>query len=281
MRPVNWMLGTAAAIAIGALGAMALVRRGMRWGSTPEERSRRLPGDDFLACRTPLARQRGKSEKLPEDGWPVRAVMTRAISINAPPERVWPWIAQLGRGAGWYSIDALDNPGRISARHIVSWIPAPQLGDATAIGYLRHLDPGRSLVWWVGREKFLGANARLASCFALSPEGQGTRLIIRMSAEAGGFTAPFAMLVFQIIDSIMARSQLLGIRERVEVSEREGARAPDPETGDRSQYQLYQVLYAAGGGAGVEGSEHAAKWREAAEASGLLADQPRRNSPPG
>ena len=37
---------------------------------------------------------------------------THAITIDAPPEQVWPWIAQMGAGrAGWYSWDLIDNGG--------------------------------------------------------------------------------------------------------------------------------------------------------------------------
>ena len=35
---------------------------------------------------------------------------THAITIDAPPEQVWPWIAQMGAcRAGSYSWDAIDN----------------------------------------------------------------------------------------------------------------------------------------------------------------------------
>ena len=34
--------------------------------------------------------------------------VTNAITIEAPPGRVWPWLAQLGAGrGGWYSFDPL------------------------------------------------------------------------------------------------------------------------------------------------------------------------------
>jgi hypothetical protein len=43
----------------------------------------------------------------------------RAITIDAPPAAVWPWLVQVGFGrAGWYSDDLLDNPGRSSLRVI-------------------------------------------------------------------------------------------------------------------------------------------------------------------
>ena len=39
-----------------------------------------------------------------------------AVTIDAPPDQVWPWLVQMGgdRG-GWYFWDRLDNGGRPSA----------------------------------------------------------------------------------------------------------------------------------------------------------------------
>jgi hypothetical protein len=182
--------------------------------------------------------------------------MTRAISINQPPEMVWPWLAQLNRGAGVYSIDLLDNGGKTSARHLVSWIPAPQLGDASAIGYLRHLDPGRELVWWLDGV-FYRSRMRMVNDFHLMPRDGGARLVIRISADAAGPAARLFMWLFPLIDNIMACWQLLGIKERVE---RYGTRTSDPdlpENGRRDQYQLFEVIYASGERAGVAGIENA------------------------
>ena len=45
---------------------------------------------------------------------------TMAVTIDAPPARVWPWLLQMGCDrAGWYSWDRLDNAGRPSAEHII------------------------------------------------------------------------------------------------------------------------------------------------------------------
>ena len=89
------LAGIALLAALASVALFLFVRWGTRWGSTTEERARRLPGDAWL-----------------EDGPPARVAMTRGISIAAPPEVVWPWIAQVGRGAGWYSWERLDNHRR-------------------------------------------------------------------------------------------------------------------------------------------------------------------------
>jgi hypothetical protein len=233
------------------LGSVFLVRVftawGNRWGATPEECARSMTSDAYL-----------------EGGPPARVSMTRAISLNQPPEAVWPWLAQLGRGAGYYSIDRLDNGGKTSARHLVSWIPAPQLGDAAAIGYLRYLEPGRELVWWLGGLQAWGARFRMANDLLVTPGDRGSRLVIRISADAAGPIARPAIWFFQVIDTIMARRQLLGIKERVETY---GIRAADPkhpENGRPDQYQFYEVIYASGQTAGVRGREHASDWRQMA-----------------
>jgi hypothetical protein len=249
---MNWAIPLLVVL-IGFAAGSGLLRWGMRWGSTQVERDLAMPGDDYL-----------------DGGPPGRVAMTRAISIDASSEQAWPWIAQLGRGAGWCSVDWLDNGRKTSAQHVVSWIPEPAPGDATAIGYLRDIDPGRSLTWWVDGVRFAGASARLVSSFVLDEEGDGTRLVSRMSADASGFTAPLALFVFRVIDSIMARQQLLGIRRRADVGAESLAGFAAAETGARDQYQLYEVIYAGGESAGRQGVEHAARWRESAIEDAVL-----------
>ena len=62
----------------------------MRWGATDAEAAGKMYGDRYIPENT--------------------VVSTRAITINAPVERVWYWIAQMGQGrAGFYSFDWLEN----------------------------------------------------------------------------------------------------------------------------------------------------------------------------
>ena len=247
---------TAAALVVPllALSLLLLAAWTAHWGATLEERAASMPGDDYFG----------------EPGAPFVG-LTRAVSIQAPPETVWPWLAQCGRGAGWYSVDRLDNGGRSSARHVVSWIPPPRLGDATAVGYLKRIAEPGGLTWWAPGVRFLGAEARLAVDVALRSEGRGSRLVIRMSADAKGLMARPALLAFRLIDGVMARRQLLGLREPIEAGSARAAASREAETGARDQYQLYEVLFASGESAGMPGREHAARWRRAAVAEGVLA----------
>ena len=72
----------------------------LRWGSTDEEIARAMPGDELLTDPSFNA--------------------TRAVTINATPEEIWPWLVQIGyRRAGFYSYDRLDNDGVPSADRIL------------------------------------------------------------------------------------------------------------------------------------------------------------------
>ena len=227
-----------------------------RWGATDEECSMPMAGDEYLA-----------------GGPSAKAVMTRSVTIEAPPETVWPWLAQLGRGAGWYSYDLLDNGSKASACHIVSWVPPPQEGDASPIGYLRHIVPGSELTWWTPGLQFAGSFARLVFDIRLRPDGRRSRLTIRMSADAIEGAPWVAITVFRMIDGIMARRELLGIKERVERHGARDANPESPETGARDQYQHWEVVYASGERAGTPGKEQADRWRRAAVEAGLLAKE--------
>lgn len=71
----------------------------LRWGATEEEVAGPYPGSDLVSG--------GKRSA------------TMAVTINAPPSRLWPWLVQMGCGrAGWYSWDRLDNGGAPSAERI-------------------------------------------------------------------------------------------------------------------------------------------------------------------
>ncbi len=258
-RYAMWLIVSTIVAALLLIGFIILSwfgRWGERWGATAEEFDMPLIGDKWL-----------------EGGPRVQVRMTRAVWVEAPPEHVWPWVAQMGRGAGWYSYDRLDNGGRPSARHIVSWAPAPALGDAAAIGYLRRLEHGRELAWWLKGGRFFGAYVRSVMHYRLSGNGSRCRLLVRMQADARGPFARFACWLYRIIDSIMARKQLLGIKER---AERYGTRCEDPdhpETGARDQFQLYHTIYASGEAIGLAGHEDARTWRRAAIEDGVVENE--------
>ena len=59
-----------------------------------------------------------------------RKIITHSVTINAPPENIWPWLIQLGAGrAGWYSYDKIDNGGVPSARKIIPELQHIEAGN--------------------------------------------------------------------------------------------------------------------------------------------------------
>lgn len=86
------LLGIVAAVLVIVLVVYVAVLRPwhMRWGTTPAEATATLPGDDLLE---------GDLTQV-----------THAITINAPPERIWPWLMQIGQDrSGFYSYTLLEN----------------------------------------------------------------------------------------------------------------------------------------------------------------------------
>ena len=84
----QYQVGATTAVA-AAGGYAALYRLGQTWGATDHEQRQVLAGDELL----PDARAR----------------TTHAITIQAPPAAVWPWLVQMGwRRAGWYTYRWVD-----------------------------------------------------------------------------------------------------------------------------------------------------------------------------
>jgi hypothetical protein len=207
------------------------------WGATAEEVSRSLPGDGLV----------------PNPSY----TTTRAITIEAPPEAVWPWLAQMGQGrGGFYSYEWLENFFGLeihNADHLVAEWQDLTPGDTVRLappdqyeGHARmrvvHLEPQRSIVFGPAAdtaEEFEAASRTGAGtwAFVLEPrdEGTTTRLIVRTRSRP--WTAPRA--VFYLYDPahfIMERRMLIGIKRRAEAEDRrretgpaeDGERVPEP-----------------------------------------------------
>jgi hypothetical protein len=146
---------------------------------------------------------------------------TRAISIDAPPAAVWPWLVQVGFGrAGFYSNDLLDNVGHPSAHEIDpelqtieigDWIPMFKKVDATTAFRVQAFEPYHYLVW-------AKPDSTWAWMLTPGPNG-GTRLVTRLR-QRFDWGKPAQALVSRILmevgDFPMMRRMLLGIRQRAE-----------------------------------------------------------------
>ena len=109
----------------------------LRWGATNAEVVSAMPGDEIV----------------PEPSF----TATRAITIAASPEQVWPWIVQIGtRRAGFYSYDLFDNAARPSADHILpefqatrigDWVPMSSTVNQTTAFKVKAFQPNQWLLW--------------------------------------------------------------------------------------------------------------------------------------
>ena len=165
------------------------------------ERAWRLPGDDFL----------------PD----VRAQLTHAMSITAPPVEVWPWLVQIGcQRAGWYSWDRLDNAGKPSADHIVPELQRLAVGDVLpwkregSEGFeVLSIEPERALVLQSVGPQFEGTWA-----FVLEPLAGGrTRLVVRYRAVyPPSARMAVTLQLMSAIHAFMERKQLRTIKHHAE-----------------------------------------------------------------
>jgi hypothetical protein len=184
------------------LSAPLYRRRHLRWGATDAEVAGAMPGDGLL----------------PETSFQA----TRAITIEAEPEAVWPWLVQLGYGrAGWYSYDLFDNGARPSAERILSehqepkvgdWVPmASKINETTAFK-IKAFEPNQWMLWEKPHSTW---------AWKLVPrEGAHTRLITRIKDHYAWRAAPGNALVSLILmefgDFPMMRKLLLNVKWRAE-----------------------------------------------------------------
>jgi hypothetical protein len=178
------------------------------WRSTPEERQRALPGDRLVLD----AQQQ-----------------THAITIDAPPEAVWPWLVQIGQGrAGFYSHDRLERLFGADIHNADEIRPEWQeLAVGDLVRTYRPIPPFEPLGWYVGelepaRSLVLHEPERLGVInsswsLLLTREDEHTRLISRWRfRRRGAAHRLFKRLVFDPAHFVMETGVLHGLKHRAE-----------------------------------------------------------------
>jgi hypothetical protein len=202
----RWLAGAAL-----ALGTEALYKRVVRpwmytWGAYPDEVNAMLPGDELVSATTPRS--------------------TRGVTIDAPVEQVWPWLAQIGEDrGGFYSYDWLERSigAHIHNTDIIhpEWQEL-QVGDPVWLAR-RYGPMARQVVAAVAPKSHLvlmseadfdrvscGEKAHGSWAFCLQPEGLRTGLLARGSGGAVGNAT------FDIPHFVMEQKMLRGIRDRAQ-----------------------------------------------------------------
>jgi hypothetical protein len=192
---------------------VALIGLGRTYGSTCAERRSALPGDGII----------------PDPDM----VTDHAVTIDAPPAAVWPWLVQMGWGrGGWYTarwVDRLLFPANgPSAERILPELQSLEVGSFIPDGppetecglFVQEIEVERSLV--------LRSNSHLPKrwrsraeldwtwAFVLSPiEGGRTRFHFRSRWTTSPWWLTLgALLVIVPADFVMSRDMLGGVRRR-------------------------------------------------------------------
>jgi hypothetical protein len=208
MRRRRWLDARTVAVGCAVAAGTALARaRYLRWGATDDELNVALPGDELVPAADLTA--------------------TRAVTVRAPVDGVWPWIVQLGQGrGGFYSYDLLENLVGCdiqSAERVVPEWQSIDVGDAVHLHpevalVVAVLEPGRALVLRGGVP--IGRTPPpydFTWAFVLRDQADGsTRLVVR---ERYGYSRRWARLLVEpveLISFVMSQRMLRGIKERAE-----------------------------------------------------------------
>lgn len=202
-----------ALLAGGLAFAWLLARaRLLRWGSTAAERTETLPGDELV----------------PD----ARYVTTRAVTIQAPAEHVWPWLVQMGQDrAGFYThnwVERLLGSGIPDTYEIrAEWqtlAPGDLMRTNRDIGGkpmgwpVASVEPGSSIV--------VRSNGMPAGTYAFvvrPVDEASSRLLVRDRARWKWWEWPFAVLVYEPLHGYMETGLLQGVRRRAERAAADGS----------------------------------------------------------
>lgn len=165
----------------------------MVWGATADEAARHYPADDLV---------------------PGALLLTRAISVAAPPELAWRWLCQIAVAP--YSYDWIDNLGRRSPQTLTPGADRLEVGQTMALVFeLTSYDDGHqwtALTTARGRRLF----GPVAITYAAEPDGSGSRIVCRIAGAAGGRRARLRARALAWGDLVMMRRQLLNLKALTE-----------------------------------------------------------------
>lgn len=174
----------------------------------------------LFAAIEPTADERRQPRPGDEIVWPADVVMDRAFTLEATPERVWPWLEQLGKGrAGWYLPRSVERVIPRSNRALRRLDPTfaglrvgdvvPDYGGAHESLEVAALDAPRSIVYRSQRRR-----TRMTWTLTLEPGGASTRICLRLRL-APVKRVWLAKSVGELFDALTIAGLAAGLRERL------------------------------------------------------------------
>lgn len=138
------------------------------------------------------------------------------VTIDAPVDRVWPWVADLGKHAEWspkaYTVEWIrGEPNAVGSRYrSVGWVP----GDK------HHVNEGE-IVENRAQERFAfraqDKDGSYANTFTLEPLGQNTKVTFRLDfVDMKGMAAFLVPVVFPLSGKRDIRTRMGLLKTKVE-----------------------------------------------------------------
>ncbi|MCD4685283.1 MAG: hypothetical protein K8S97_05045 [Anaerolineae bacterium] len=186
----------------GALGYTFFVRpQLLKWGTRLGESQRLLPGDDII----------------PQPNFQI----TAAANIDAPPEAVWLWLAQMGRErTGYYGLDLLTNEAIPSVTFVRQDVAPAEVDMPMDGGYrIITLEPERALVFggFSLQRQPLGVIQDFTALYLLEHRQDGsTRLLVRQRGFSYGVLGMLFNLMLEPVCFLFVTQQLDQIKRYAE-----------------------------------------------------------------
>ena len=194
------------------------------WGSTPNERSGKRPGDSLVSG--------------------AQMTFTRGIAVSAPAEHAWQWVVQIGLDrAGFYSYELLERLAGIPVKNVEQIVPEWQHrapGDeirlhpkAPAIPVAnvkppRHVCFGHAAATGSQNTDYAG---RSWSIYVDPTSDSSCRLLSRNCIETApnGWTARLGRAFEEPLDFVMEQRMLRTIRRLCETRSGRAPHVADPK----------------------------------------------------
>ena len=171
----------------------------LRWGATKAEVKRSMPGDEIVSRPSFDA--------------------TRAVTIHASAQSIYPWLVQMGiTGTGWHRYTLLENSGKESEESLLPEHQTIEAGDLIPVSHngkpgrwVKYLRKNKWVLWW-------DKSGDTSWVWEIQPQGNdNARLIARVRAKHSWFSpASLFNPLTEFFHILTMRRSMLGIKRQAE-----------------------------------------------------------------